>query len=94
MIEEIKSRALDSVEYNGGKRTRRPSIVTMAVDHRFAVEVSELNEDIKNGGERTEGLVGVKLVAVYAEPGESVHEKHVELHREPGQEDLIKEVTD
>ncbi len=94
MTEEIKSRALDSVEYNGGKRTRRPSIVTMAVDHRFAVEVSELNEDLKNGNERTEGLIGVKLVAVYADPGESVHGKHVEIHSAPGQEKLIEEVSD
>jgi len=77
-IEEVKSKKLESVVYRGGISTRKPSVVTFAVDHKFAVDVSQLFEDAKAGVEREEGLVALKLVAVYRWPEENLEEPKIE----------------
>lgn len=63
----IKSDRIETVDSRGGKRTKMPSTVSLAVDHRFANEAQELLMDLKEGKTAETGLIGLELVAVYAE---------------------------
>ncbi len=64
----IKSDRIETVDSRGGKRTKMPSTISLAVDHRFANEAQELLMDLKEGKTTETGLIGLELVAVYAEP--------------------------
>lgn len=62
----IKSDRIETVDSRGGKRTKMPSTISLAVDHRFANEAQELLMDLKEGKTTETGLIGLELVAVYA----------------------------
>ncbi len=68
---DIKSDRIDSVDSRGGKRTKMPSTISMSVNHRFANEAQELLMDLKEGKTPTEGLIGLELIAIYAEDQEN-----------------------
>ena len=63
--EEIVSKQIEQVVPRGGIKTKKPSVVTMAIEHRFASRAYDLFEDRKAGTEAETGLIGLKLVAVY-----------------------------
>ncbi len=69
-IEEVKS--------NGSIRTKKPSIVSVAINHRFAIEAQGLFLDIKSGIEREHGLVRLELYAVYEGGEEELGERKSE----------------
>lgn len=75
----IKSDRIETVDSRGGKRTKMPSTISLAVDHRFANEAQELLMDLKEGKTTETGLIGLELVAVYAE---------VEIDQDKAEEDL------
>ncbi len=68
-VEKIVSQQIEAVVPRGGIKTKKPSVVTMAIEHRFASNAYDLFEDRKSGTESETGLVALKLVAVY-EDGE------------------------
>ena len=64
----VESNKIEAVNYRGGHSTRKPSTVTMAVTHKFALVVAELLEDyLKKGETPEEGLIRLELLARYAE---------------------------
>jgi len=63
--EVTKSRNVEGVIPRGGVRTKMPSVITMAVDHRDAIHAADFFEERKAGNEPDKGLVGIKLVFVY-----------------------------
>ena len=70
-MKELITSKIEEVRYNGGHSTRKPSTVTMAVPHKFAVQVADLIEEYeKQGIEPTDGLIRLELVAYYADPEE------------------------
>lgn len=74
-MRELITSKIEEVRYNGGHSTRKPSTVTMAVPHKFAVQVADLIEEYeKQGIEPEEGLIRLDLVAHYAD----VEDKDVE----------------
>ena len=74
----VKSDRIETVDSRGGKRTKMPSTVSLVVDHRFANEAQELLMDLKEGKTADHGLIGMELVAVYAQPKPEEAEKIVE----------------
>ena len=97
-MRELITSKIEEVRYNGGHSTRKPSTVTMAVPHKFAVQVADLIEEYeKQGIEPEEGLIRLDLVAHYADqetedidstteetPGES----------EPDDSEEVKQIID
>jgi hypothetical protein len=66
-MEKIVSTNLDAVKCVIGQSTKKDNTVTMKVDPRIIIEAVELWESMKKGLKPTSGLLGFKLVAVYAE---------------------------
>ena len=67
-MKELITSKIEEVRYNGGHSTRKPSTVTMAVPHKFAVQVAEHMEEYqKKGIEPDDGLIRLDLVAHYAD---------------------------
>lgn len=72
-MKELITSKIEEVRYNGGHSTRKPSTVTMAVPHKFAVQVADLIEEYeKQGIEPLDGLIRLELVAHYADVEEAV----------------------
>ncbi len=67
---DIKSDRIDSVDSRGGKRGKLPSTISMAVNHRFANTAETLFINLKEGKTPTQGLIGLELIAIYAEDQE------------------------
>lgn len=63
------SNLVTEVKSNGSVTTRKPSTISMSIEHRFAIDAQGLFMDMKSGAERKEGLIGLELYAVY-EDGE------------------------
>jgi hypothetical protein len=63
--QETVSVKIESVTPRGAISTRKPSVITMAVEHRFANRAAELYQDIQTGNDPETGLVGLKLIAIY-----------------------------
>ena len=63
------SSEVTEVKSNGSITTKKPSTVSIAVDHRFAIEAQTYFMDEKSGQEKETGLVGFELIAIY-EDGE------------------------
>ena len=61
------SNLITEVKSNGSVTTRKPSTVSMSIDHRFAIPAQSLYMDIKAGEERETGLIRLELYAVYEE---------------------------
>lgn len=59
------SNLVTEVKSNGSITTRKPSTVSMSINHRFAIDAQTLFMDMKSGVERKEGLIGLELYAVY-----------------------------
>ena len=64
------SNLVTEVKSNGSVTTRKPSTVSMSIDHRFAIDAQSLFMDMKSGVERETGLIRLELYAVY-EDGEA-----------------------
>lgn len=62
----IKSEKIDGVTCRIGVRTKMPSTVTMAVDNVFIMDAVQLFEALERGETPEHGLVGMKLIAIYA----------------------------
>ena len=67
---KLISNLVTEVKSNGSITTRKPSTVSMSIDHRFAIPAQSLYMDIKAGEERETGLIRLELYAVY-EDGEA-----------------------
>ena len=101
---ESVSGLIESIRYNGGHSTRKPSTVTMTVGHKFAIEVGELIEDYqKKGIEPEEGLLRLELIAHYADDNIAPEEQDYEIVTDGEQaeqiidkmnEDINESVTD
>lgn len=65
ITEVLKSKAVEGVIPRGAMATKKPSIITMALDHRFAAEAYGYFEDKKEGKLPDTGLIGFKLMALY-----------------------------
>lgn len=63
--EETVGTVIYSVTPRGSMKTSKPSVVEMAVPHRFANRADELCQDIKANEPPETGLVALHLVAVY-----------------------------
>lgn len=73
----VESNKIEAINYRGGHSTRKPSTVTMAVTHKFALEVAELLEDYLKKGETPEkGLIKLELLARYVEDENSNEEEN------------------
>lgn len=59
------SNLVTEVKSNGSVTTNKPSTVSMFIEHRFAIDAQILFMDAKSKIERTEGLIGLELYAVY-----------------------------
>lgn len=66
----VVSKEIDTVVPRGGIKTKKPSVISMAIEHRFASRAYDLFEDRKAGTEKKTGLIALELVAVY-EDGET-----------------------
>lgn len=62
----IKSEKIDGVTCRIGVRTKMPSTVTMAVDNVFIMDAVQLFEALERGETPEHGLIGMKLIAIYA----------------------------
>ena len=62
----IKSEKIDGVTCRIGVRTKMPSTVTMAVDNIFIMDAVQLFEALERGETPEHGLIGMKLIAIYA----------------------------
>lgn len=67
---KLISNLVTEVKSNGSVTTRKPSTVSMSIDHRFAIDAQGLFMDMKSGVERETGLIRLELYAVY-EDGEA-----------------------
>lgn len=78
------STQIEEVKPTGSIRTKKPSTVSIAVDHRMATELSDLFMDFKEGHKREKGLVGIELYAIYENgeeekaPGDESEQKELE----------------
>lgn len=99
--EVIRSKNVEGVVPRGGLRTKMPSVITMAVEHGFAIEAAGYFEERKAGNIPTTGLIGLQLVGVYAT--ESKMQDHpepirIEVEEEGGEvvadEDLEDDAED
>jgi len=81
-LDNLKSETISTVDSRGSLRSRLPSTVTMSVSHRFAAEAQGLVIDLKDGITRESGLVGLKLIAVYADEVDEVEKVVSELNLE------------
>ncbi len=63
---QIKSEKIDGVVCRIGVRTKFSSTVTMAVDNGFIIEAVELFEAMERGEAPETGLIGIKLMGIYA----------------------------
>lgn len=96
MITEIlKSKAVEGVLPRGATATKKPSVITMAIDHRFAAEAYGYFEDKKEGKIPETGLIGFKLLALY-EDGQTEEVIDVELDYDVAapSDDFIPEPAD
>ena len=62
---KLISTQIEEVKPNGSIRTKKPSTVSLAVDHRMAIDLGALALDFKQGHKLEDGLVGIELYAVY-----------------------------
>jgi len=93
-MKELITSKIEEVRYNGGHSTRKPSTVTMAVPHKFAVQVADLIEEFeKQGIEPEDGLIRLELVAHYADP-EIQKEPEIEQEPYPGEDDEMEQVAE
>ncbi len=98
-MEVSVSGLIESIRYNGGHSTRKPSTVTMTVGHKFAIEVGELIEDYqKKGIEPEEGLLRLELIAHYAdrEVADIIDQTYEDDHADDSVdgEQIIEDLTD
>jgi hypothetical protein len=109
-MKELITSKIEEVRYNGGHSTRKPSTVTMAVPHKFAVQVADLIEEYeKQGIEPEDGLIRLELVAHYADEETEIIQGRVEESKElepmtqesflpeedfPGEDDEMEQVAE
>lgn len=80
-----------SVTPRGGIKSNKPSVVEMSIDHRFALQVADLFEDLKAGEDPSGDLLRLELHAVYVgddEQSEEIEQKIIDI------DDSLKEVTE
>ena len=65
--EDIKSITISEVDSRGSLKSKMPSTIKMSVGHRFGHEAQSLMLDLKEGITPESGLIGLKLIAVYAD---------------------------
>ena len=65
--EDVKSIIISEVDSRGSLKSKMPSTVKMSVGHRFGHEAQSLMLDLKEGITPTTGLIGLKLIAIYAD---------------------------
>ena len=65
--EDVKSITISEVDSRGSLKSKMPSTVKMSVGHRFGHEAQSLMLDLKEGITPTTGLIGLKLIAIYAD---------------------------
>lgn len=61
------SKIVDGVRCVIGQATKKPNTVTMQVSGKFAMEAVKYFDALRTGEEITEGLIGLELIAHYAE---------------------------
>lgn len=61
------SKIVDGVRCVIGQATKKPNTVTMQVSGKFVMEAVEYFDALRKGEEITEGLIGLELIAHYAE---------------------------
>ena len=80
-VEKVVSEVVFNVISNGTKSTNKPSQVTMVIPHRLAPKASELFLDLKENIQPEKGLIGFKLMAVYAD-GVSPEQQELPMNEE------------
>lgn len=78
--EVVSTRPIE-VRSNGTIKTNKPSSVTMAIQHRFAVDASQFYLSAQENIEPETGLIGFELVAIY-EDGKAEVKEIVDLEFE------------
>lgn len=73
-----------------GKSTKKHNTVSMRVSNKDIIEVLELYEAEKRGEKPEDGIIGLRLVAVYAEEQKEDAQKELPVNGE----DLVDQMND